>query len=222
MERDACAMNYYIISITGADGSGKTTLTRWLKSYLQQNGTRVKELWSRYNNYFSKPLLAAARVTGHNYYEQKSGTLFGYHDFQDLPVFRRFYTLLQCIDVNIATWKNILRHKEDDAILICERGPWDTLADVMLDTGDDGLYEKTIGKMFVKNVMKQFKVIYISRLYENIIQTRPELTYDRSLKRKIEIYEHLCRKFGWHIIENNESLKKTKEKLIQTLHSKSI
>lgn len=222
MVRGTAKMNPPMIFITGTDGSGKTTLTQWLKSRFEQNGIQVKVVWSRYNNYFSKPLLAAARLTGHNYYKSENGTLFGYHDFQDLPVFKRIYAMLQCVDVNIATWKNIFLQKEKDTVLICERGPWDTLADVMLDIGDDLLYEKTIGKLFVRNVMKEFKVVYISRSYENIIQTRPELIYDHSLKNKIEIYENLAKKFNWNIIENNSSLERTQKSLLQAIDIREI
>ncbi len=210
-------MDYLPIFITGTDGSGKTTLTEWLKEHLENQGTSVQIVWSRYNNLFSKPLLAATRLTGHNYYEKHDGHLFGYHDFQKLSLFRKIYTLLQSIDVNIATRRNILRHLCPGQMLICERGPWDTLADVMLDTGNMNLHKTLTGKRFVTSVQEKFKVFFISRSRENIIKTRPELEYDRSLTEKIRIYHCLAEAFGWEIIENNGSLSSTKDQLIHSL-----
>ena len=56
-----------LICITGVDGSGKTSLTNWLLEYLAEQDYKVESVWSRFNNYLSKPLLALTRITGHNH-----------------------------------------------------------------------------------------------------------------------------------------------------------
>ncbi len=211
-------MSYPPLFITGTDGSGKSTLANWLKKHLEDNGIPVKTVWSRYNNLFSKPLLAATRLTGHNYYERHDGHLFGYHDFQKLSFFKKVYTLLQCIDVNIATYRKILIHNRRNHFLICERGPWDTMVDIMLDTGNINLHKTFTGQLFIKPVMKSFSVVYIFRNPKNIIRTRPELAYDRSLVDKVNIYQTLARAFNWMVIDNNGSLDTTKKHLIQSIN----
>jgi len=91
-----------IIFLAGVDGCGKTTLSRWLNEYLAAEGVNTRVIWSRFNNYLSKPLLALTRVTGHNYRKTIDGVKFGFHDFDNLYVYSRVFALLQAIDVNIA------------------------------------------------------------------------------------------------------------------------
>jgi Cdc6-like AAA superfamily ATPase len=205
------------IFIAGTDGSGKTTLTHRLHEQLASEGISTRIVWSRYNNFFSKPLLAITRLTGHNYYEKHEGHLFGYHEFENLPGFKWLYILLQCIDVNIATYKNIFRKMSKRQLLICERGPWDTLADVVLDTGNKDLPETFIGDLFIKKAKKNSQVFFISRSMENICTSRPELAYDKSMKRKIEIYQHLSDLFNWTVIDNNEDLDQAQKKIFEKL-----
>ena len=97
-------MNSRIIAITGVDGSGKTTLVKWLKEELERRGHAPGFVWSRFNNYVSLPFLALTRLTGHNYYQEHDGVRMGYHDFRKFPfTIKAIFVLAQIIDVNIAT-----------------------------------------------------------------------------------------------------------------------
>ncbi|MFQ5644536.1 MAG: hypothetical protein ACE5FQ_12695, partial [Thiogranum sp.] len=151
-----------IIFIAGVDGCGKTTLSRWLDEYLLSEGVRTSVVWSRFNNYLSKPLLALTRFTGHNYRKTIDGEKFGFHDFEGLHIYNRVFVLLQAIDVNIATYLKIRRPLQATDVLVCERGPWDTLVDVMADTGMEGLGASPVGRLYTALVRDNTTVLCIS------------------------------------------------------------
>jgi len=195
-----------IISFVGPDGCGKSTLARIAVQELQKQGFHPQVLWSRFNNYFSKPLIALARLSGHNYREVHEGVVFGYHDFQSSGWLRYPFIFLQTIDVNIATFIKIKRTEKETDILIFERSPWDTLADIILDTGCENLPNNIWGRWIISQISNCGPVFFIQRSKESILKTRPELKHDRTLDRKIAIYSKLATVYKWDTLDNNRSL----------------
>jgi len=202
-----------LICIVGVDGSGKTTLTDWLVDELALNNVKSLQVWSRFRNYLSKPLLAATRLTGHNHYKKIDNVLFGFHDFEKLMGYRELFAVLQSIDVNIGAYFHIHRKKSNADVIICERGPWDTLVDVASDTGMDWLPSSKLGKMYGLMMPKDTKVFWVDRMYDNIITTRKELKNDYKLCKRIELYKHLADIKGWDVIDNNDTLDAAKQQI---------
>ena len=202
----------------GVDGCGKTTLVNWLAEDLKKSGYNVKIVWSRFNNYLSKPLLALTRLTGHNRRVTIDGTPFGYHDFEKLYGYKQLFALLQAVDVNISAWWRITRVRRGfNGILICERGPWDTLVDVVADTGMHGLPESCLGRWYVRSVAKGAETVLIRRSLDNILSSRPALRHDHKLALRMNEYETLSASFGWKVIDNNGTLDEAKEQLRKVL-----
>ena len=206
-----------IIFLAGVDGCGKTTLAHWLNEHLSSEGVNTSVVWSRFNNYLSKPLLALTRFTGHNYRKTIDGVKFGFHDFEDLYIYSRVFALLQAVDVNIATYFKIRRPLQTTDILVCERGPWDTLVDVMADTGMEGLGSSSVGGLYTAMVRNNAIVLCISRSHENIVNSRHELIYDYKLERKIDLYLKLGEDESWYLIDNNRSLDDAKQDMLKAL-----
>ena len=208
-----------VIFIVGVDGAGKTLYADMLTEALKGQGIGTLRIWSRYNNYLSKPLLALTRLTGHNYKEYHEGIEFGYHRFKRPRVLSYLFIILQIIDLNIATYFKIGRYVKKNRVLICDRGPYDTLADVMLDTGKDCLKNKYINAFF--NAMpKDHVVFYIYRPLEKIYQSRPELKHDRKLPIKDRIYQKCHGYFGWKKLDNVNSPDILFEKMETCLNEK--
>lgn len=208
---------FSLVSIVGVDGSGKTTLSTWLKDHLTERGHDVEIVWSRFRNYLSKPLLALTRLTGQNYYRTIDGTLFGFHDFERLPVYRELFAALQAVDVNIAAYSRIRSARRSHDIVICERGPWDTLVDVTSDTGLDWLPQSALGRLYAAQIRRDGVVVHISRRRENILETRPELVHDHKLARRIALYERLAVQNGWLQVDNNGTLDGAQQQLAEAL-----
>lgn len=206
-----------LISIVGVDGSGKSTLGGWLIEELERRGRRPVLVWSRFRNYLSKPLLALTRLTGHNYYRTIDGVRFGFHDFERLYGYRELFALLQAIDVNIAAYSRIQRRRQAADIVVCERGPWDTLVDVTADTGLAWLPGSRLGAAYGGFMRRDARVLLISRNYRNIVQTRPELVHDGKLELRMGLYEQLACEQGWDVIDNNGSLDSARRGILAAL-----
>ncbi len=192
-----------LVCITGVDGVGKTTLAKWLVSKLTCDGYKSKLVWSRFNNLTSKPFLGITRLTGHNYYIAVKGSRLGFHDFEKLYGFRHLFAVMQCCDVNIAAYRDISRQKNLYDVLVCERGPWDTMVDVISDTGLEMLTHSPLGKLYTAQVKNNSQVFLVQRSKENIQKCRAELIGDKKLETRMRIYEHLARQHGWIIVDNN-------------------
>ncbi|MFA7156736.1 MAG: hypothetical protein WC123_03495 [Bacilli bacterium] len=201
-----------LVFLVGADGCGKSYFSSWLQTYFVQNGYSSNLVWSRFNNYFSKPILGILRVTGHNYYKEHDGIRFGYHDFENFFVIKTIYIISQMLDVNIATYFKILRSRKKFDNTICERGPFDTLVDVLVDVNMKDIPFKKIFFCIIKN---NFKVFFIDRDIDKIISSRNELKNDFKLCRKIDTYRILSEKFNWVIIDNNGSIDNTKKQILK-------
>ena len=211
-----------LIFITGADGAGKSSIAGWLVEQLLEQGFRTGLAWSRFNNYLSKPLLALTRLSGHNFYKTVDGVLFGFHNFENLYGYRYLFALLQAIDVNIAAIKNIKSRRRKFDILVCERGPWDTLADVIADTGIENLMEGRLSKLYTIQIMTDAKVLFVKRSKDNIIKARPEMIHDYKLDRKLSIYNHLADLHNWTVVDNNRSIETTHKEIAKLLRLEII
>lgn len=201
-----------IIAVTGVDGSGKTTLTDWLREELRTRGYEPGFVWSRFNNYTSLPFLAATRISGHNVYREHAGVRMGFHDFERLPlVLRYLFVGMQAVDVNIATLFKISRPSRHTQVTICERGPWDTLVDVAADTALAGLANPFMDKVFCGQVARRTDMVLIDRNADSIEASRPELVFDTKLRTRQSLYLRLAEIGGWKILDNNGDLDDTKK-----------
>jgi len=194
-----------IICIVGSDGSGKTTLANCLVSEIEKRGKKVAHVWMRFNNFFSKVLLAFARMRGYSYYKYFDGIKMGFHDFENVWWLRWPFAFLQMIDVNIASWFKFRTCKGND-VVVFERSPWDTLSDVMADTGIQYLEKNCIGRGIVHAFRGKSIVLWVDRDIVSIRDSRIELKMDYKLDVKISNYQRMANFFGWVRIDNNRSI----------------
>lgn len=214
-------MRSRIIAITGVDGSGKTTLTDWLKLELKQRGHVPGFVWSRFNNYVSLPFLAITRLTGHNYYENNAGVRMGYHNFRGFPLpLKALFVATQIIDVNLATLFKVNIPARKLPLTICERGPWDTLVDVIADTGLESLLCRPWSSCFYGQLAGIADIIFVNREPGLIEASRDELKYDHNLRTRHALYRRLAESNQWTVLDNNRSIEDVKADLVAWLDAR--
>ncbi len=211
-----------IVCIAGTDGAGKTAITDAIESLIRERGIPMTRVWSRFNNYLSKPLLAMTKLSGHNHYKYIGDVYHGFHDFENLSVYREVFALLQIVDVNIATWNKISRQRKEDHIMLCERGPWDSLVDVISDTDLTAMENNVFGRLMVRQMLGQSQTYLISRDLDNIFPLREELKGDYKMEKKYAIYHRLAAIYGWTVIENNGHLDDAIQTIISDMTTKGI
>ena len=208
-----------IIFITGPDGVGKTTLADLLASELEERGIVVNRGWARYHNYLSKPLLLLAKCMGLNYREKHGESVVGYHDFHRCSVLAWCFVFLQSVDANIATLTKLVPKVRANEVLICDRGPYDTLFDVMIDTGFHQLGMSFWTKIFTWSLRSRTHVVLaVERDLEAALASpKEELRFDRKLPIKYELYRKYARHFSWARIQNDKALSTGVARILEAL-----
>lgn len=198
------AFPYRIVFLTGVDGSGKTFFSRQLIDTLTSKGFPAIHVWSRFNNYLSKPLLAIAQLMGLNYYETRNGVKIGYHDFEKSSIIAFFFIWLQLFDVWIASivkfWIPIIK---GHTVIVSDRGPHDTLIDVALDTSRDDLPRRMVGRLYCRAIPFPHKILFINRDREKIETSRPDIKFDRKFPRRLSLYLRHQKALGFCTISND-------------------
>jgi len=181
--------------------------------HLASRGIDVAAGWARYGNYFSRPLLAATLLSGHNIREYHDGVRFGYHEFWRSPALARLFLELQSVDILFSNHWRLARPSVQHELLVCDRGPYDTMVDVMLDTRID-LTAGGQWRRFVRLLPARHCVVHVSRPIPDIVRSRPVLAHDRDLEAKDALYRKLRDFFDWETVVNIGSPEEVFERVV--------
>ena len=204
------------ICLSGIDGAGKTLIANQLIENLGKS-PKVKYIWSRYKNYFSKPFLLLMRVTGHNYKVKINEIKIGYHDFYKNRYISIIFLILQWIDIFIEI---LFRFKMSRKSIVSDRSLIDTLVDLIIDTN----FEKFISGSYAKSLFyfmpKNATYFIIERDIELIKKNRPDVFYDKNALKRIELYKKIANLFAIKIIKNESNLNLTSDKILSNIDPK--
>jgi len=194
-------VDYRFIALCGVDGSGKSFLLQHLQRELQAREIPGDIVWSRFRNYASKPLLALARLTGHNRRERVGETVTGYHDFQNRRWLAWPFIALQTLDNLIDLG---LRYRRGGGRLVLgDRCIVDTLVDLAVDTGLDTFVLERLGPSLVRRLPAPRLIVLVQRHPRLVANDRPDALADRHFARRRVLYQRLADLFGLPIVDND-------------------
>jgi thymidylate kinase len=199
-----------LISVSGIDGSGKTTIIDALSAELGANGRKVRVNWLRYNHYTVKIVLAFARLFRFTTFEQYPDSRVSYHEFYRSRLLSHAFILLTWLDTALATIFAVhLPLRRGDTVVICDRWIPDILIDLEIDTGM-GLHKNThYHRMFWWLVPNRARLLVVVRGFDDVLHARPEHPYDRNFENRFELYKTLAKRKNLAIIDNTGSLDAT-------------
>jgi thymidylate kinase len=192
------------IGLIGVDGSGKTFLLGHLARQLDALNVPHRQVWSRFRNYLSKPLLALTRLTGHNVKVEEAGVRIGYHNFHQSRALGLLFVALQAIDQTLDILGRY-RLRGRPRLTIGDRCIFDTLVDLAIDTGLDDLIIDRLGPRLVRLLPAPRLVVLIDRPVALVRASRPDVLLDRNFARRRALYVRLAARFGIPVIENSGS-----------------
>lgn len=201
-----------LLAICGVDGAGKTLLVERLRDRFAARGVATRHVWSRFRNYLSKPLLAAARLTGHNRKEHHPGFTVGYHEFRGTPWARPFLAL-QAVDLALDT----LCRFRGPQLILADRCPLDTLVDLCVDTGLDDLVLDRLGPRLLALLPRPAAAVVIQRSPALIAARRPDALADRNFARRRVLYQRLAARFDLPLIDNDGPIEATVEAVLEAV-----
>lgn len=160
-----------LICIIGVDGVGKTTHVEKVFSELKKEGVSCKYAWFRFCHFLSLFLLAYCRVVGLTIYEIKNRQKIGRHEFYRSKIISFLYPWVLFIDILPLYFMKIFVPLRFGYTIICDRFIYDTLADLMIDLNDFEIHKKIVGKLYLRLIPKNTKVVLLD-LDESIIRER--------------------------------------------------
>lgn len=205
---------YRLLALCGVDGAGKTLLVERLAARLAAEGLPTRHVWSRFRNYLSKPLLALARLTGHNRKEHHPGFTVGYHEFRGTAYARPFLAL-QAIDTALDTrWRFRGR-----SLILADRCALDTLVDLCVDTGLDELVLERLAPRLVALLPRPAAAVVIQRSPAAIAAQRPDAVADRNFARRRALYQRLAARLDLPLLDNDGPVEAAVDAVLQAVAS---
>ena len=193
---------FRLVALVGVDGGGKTFLLDALGHRLADAGLPHRHVWTRFRNYLSKPLLALARLTGHNRKEERAGIRTGYHDFAGRPWLAWPFLALQVADLVLDGWWRYHR-QSDRRLILADRCVYDTLVDLAVDTGLDDVLFGRLGRWLVNRLPGPHLAVVLNRPVAAIRADRPDVLLDRHFARRRSLCRRLAAEFRLPVLEND-------------------
>jgi hypothetical protein len=196
--------NLRMLSISGVDGVGKTTLMLRIESDLKARGLRVRQVWIRYNHYFSKLVLGVSRLCGLTVLHRRNGTVVHkHHEFQRHPIISFFFKLSKLVDTYLASFFKVYipLAMDKDCFILCDRYIYDVLIDVAVETGTQINTDSVFQKLFLRLIPKGSKTVVLTAPRSGLLNRRFENMFDPYLNERIVLYEQLARNQGLPLIE---------------------
>lgn len=209
--------DYGMIALCGADGSGKTHLLNFFKMELQARGQSSVHVWSRFRNYLSKPLLALARLTGHNRKEMAGGQPVGYHDFQTARWLAWPFLVLQIID----NWLDIKwRFRQPKgSLIVADRCIVDTLVDWAVDTGLDDFIIDQVGPRLLRLLPGPRLIVVVERPAALVAADRPDAFAERHFARRRALFARIAAAYNLPVIENDGLAEDAVDQIVALIHT---
>jgi thymidylate kinase len=191
------------IALVGIDGAGKTTLLRRLQGRLAATGQESSHVWSRFRNYLSKPLLALARLTGHNRKLVLGGVRVGVHEFAN--GWARPFLWLQRLDLWLDRQLRI-RPAARRGLVVMGRCALDQLVDIAVATGREAELVERLAPRLLEGLPQPALVVLVDREPLLIGTSRPDALMDPKLLRRRACYRLLADRLRLPVLQNDASL----------------
>jgi len=207
-----------IISFSGIDGCGKTSIITQLRKRLLIQGKTTKYVWLRYNHYLTKLLLGFCRITGYTKYENIKGIRVGYHEFYRSRFVSYLFIFLTYIDTLAATiFAVYIPSIFTKHIVVCDRWVFDIIVDLEVDTGINFSEKSFFIKAFKKLIPQRASCFLIQRNIQCVTKSRPEHIHDRNFIKRFRLFEQFVEDQRIKTIDNNASIENSVEKVLNTL-----
>ena len=205
-----------IISISGIDGCGKTSIIDGVRRELDADGQSTRYVWLRYNHYLTKVLLVFCRLGGLTRYEYPDGVRVGYHDFYRSRLVSRLFVAFTYIDTLLASillvYLLLLLIRR---VLVCDRWVLDIMIDLEIDTKICFSAGGRLEKLFRGLMPRSSQCYLIVRDKNAVLQCRPENERDDNFQRRWDLYEEYSARPWVTSIENKTTIEEAVAQIVQ-------
>ncbi len=210
-----------LITISGMDGSGKSSHSQALEKSLAHQGLTVMRAWVGHKPILSFPFLALVRMLGCTHRRTIDGVPFYWRDWRRNPALARLWPLVLSLDfLPKAFWSvkiPVLRGK----IVICDR----YLYDMMAELSQYGLLGAN-AKRFLVGIVERPTVAFLMDVDTGLAwkrtlvpgRAREQPIYD--LRKRREAFLRLASEFGMIVLDGGGDPERNRSEILnRTLDS---
>jgi len=192
-----------LIIISGADGTGKSTIVDGLSKHLSEEGD-TRTFWLRFINFSSKIINMFGRLIGKSYVERHSWGKVGYHDYDGLIGYLYIYCCYvdHLIFYPIFLFRNRRSIGSTNIHHIYDRYLLDTMADLIVDTKKDQLVLDLFFNL-VKRLQSRANLIIITCNEQTIVSRRPDIKDDKKFTLRLDAFSKISATFKIRILDTS-------------------
>ena len=184
------------ITISGLDGSGKTTLANWLVEYLKSKGYKTKYVWIRSPHTFAYLI---SRILLHlgwrRTFRNPNGIAISRFKLYEGTFARKIWPAIEFLSVLPLIIFKVKLPLLLGYRIVLDRYTIDTTASIALTTRNMSFADSFLGKLLLKMIPKERIVIFLDADYFTVLKRRPDIhnTSDE-IRNWITLYRALARK----------------------------
>jgi hypothetical protein len=206
-----------LIALIGPDGVGKSTFVQRFVASVIAEGGKAKRVWLRFPHIVSLPILAYCRLTGLSYYYEREGTRYGRWEMWRSRWVSCLFPWFQLVDAVLCLVFKVHIPLRLGQTIVCDRFIHDILVDIMIGIRDDRLYDKLVGRLFLRLVPGWARVVCIDSPAEVVFKRRPSLRHDAPWQARRALYRQLSDTVEIPTVDNSQSIEVTEEALQKLL-----
>jgi len=198
-----------LIAITGIDGSGKTTICRYLVAYLNVRGYKTKHVWMRSLHTLAYNISKIIEyLSGSNLImnpNNKRIKRFNYSHYAGIWPYIEFISIIPLIIFKIH-FPLLLGYT-----LIADRCTIDTVITIATYLHDPSFIKRRISKILLSTIPKESLIIFFETDIQTILKRKPNIEFTESeIKSQIMLYDVLTKTMGVNrVVTSNVDINET-------------
>lgn len=214
-----------LVVVTGVDGSGKTTIARFLVRYLKSKGFRAQYVWIKSLHTLAFLISRLFEPLGwHRVLKNPNNIIVSRFELPDSPSHHKIWSFIEF--VSILPWI-ILRVNLPIFLgftIVSDRYLIDSVVSISMRVQDMFFANTFLGRLLLKMIAKETIVIHLDVDLYTILDRRPDIEYTiEEVQHQIALYRLLAKKIGaFTIYTAMLSVKETESKILNSLISSLI
>lgn len=218
MKRDSGihAKSGFMISISGIDGSGKSSNAVALSQNLRKHGMPTVQAWAGLKPMLSYPFLAVVRLLGYTRRIQVGGLVFFRRDIRRNQAILKLWPLIVALDflpkAVVSVWLPLRRKK----VVISDRYIFDVLAELIHETGLGARAKNLLLNMVPRPDIAFLMDVDQGLAWERAMvpgRAREQPYYDLGERRKV--YLDLARQYGMIVLDGSRQVSQNSQRILQ-------
>uniref|UniRef100_A0A7J3YTH3 Thymidylate kinase-like domain-containing protein n=1 Tax=Ignisphaera aggregans TaxID=334771 RepID=A0A7J3YTH3_9CREN len=188
------------VSLSGVDGSGKSTQIHMLSKVMRTLGFRVKIYWMRWPAFVSYPLLLLAKLMG---YSARRGNYVEHRYYLNKALARVIVTSL-ILDYVVRYSCLKLLQRLFNVHLLLDRNILDLVVDLYEWTRDSFLFSPTLIRLY-RGLLRDCWVIILDVEEKEALKRKKDIPNISYLRIRRKIYHGFSKYLGFYIVNTTES-----------------